>query len=102
MPVGYKCTLLLFISFFLVSCKKDKKDTQPPTISFNSPASGQTYKMFDTIVVNAHINDNEHLSSVSVVLTDMNRVPQQEGVNASVPSADFILSMNYILTQFHL
>ncbi len=101
MNLVFKNALLLFI-FFLISCKKDKKDTQPPIISFNIPVSGQTYKMFDTIPVNAHISDNEHISSVSITLTDINHVPQQSSINASIPSANFILTMNYILNQFHL
>ena len=96
-----KAVFLLFI-FFLFSCKKDKKDTQPPIIAFATPASGQSFKMYDTILVTAHVSDNQHLSSINVTLTDLNHIAQQSSYSIPIQSADFILTTNYILTQFHL
>lgn len=101
MKIVYKGVVLLFI-FFLISCKKNKKDTQPPTISITYPISGQAYKMFDTVRVYAHVSDNERLASVSITLTDANHVAQQGSINASIISDDIIVDMKYILTQFHL
>ena len=88
--------------FFLISCKKDKKDTQAPGIGCFSPTAGQHYKMFDTIIVNAQITDNEHLSSVNVTLTDLNHAPLQASYSVPIPSASFTFAIKYVLTQFHL
>ena len=88
--------------FFLLSCKKDKKDTQSPVISFVSPTSGQTYKMFDTIAVSAHVSDNMHLSYINVTLTDANHGTLQASYSVPITSLDFIFNIKYILTQFHL
>jgi hypothetical protein len=101
MKLILKTAFLLFI-FFLASCKKNPKDTQPPVVTFNSPVSGQSYKMGDTIAVNAHVSDNEHLASVNVTLTDLNHTLQQGSYNVPVQSANFIININYILTNIHL
>jgi len=97
----FKASFFLFI-FFLISCKKDKKDTQAPGIGCFLPAVGQHYKMFDTIIVNAQVTDNEHLSSVNVTLTDLNHAPLQASYSVPIPSAGFTFTIKYILTQFHL
>ena len=88
--------------FFLISCKKDKKDTQAPGIGCFSPTAGQHYKMFDTVIVNAQITDNEHLSSVNITLTDLNHAPLQASYSVAIPSASFTFAVKYVLTQFHL
>ena len=95
-------TLFLLFIFFLVACKKNKKDTQPPVIVFYSPTSGQAFKMFDTLAVNVNVSDNEHLSFVNVVLTDLNHSPVQNILNIPVTSSDFTFSVSYYLTQYHL
>jgi hypothetical protein len=110
MKVVFKAGFFLFI-FFLISCKKDKKDTQPPVITFNAPATGQTFNyILDSasqtyhipINVNAHVLDNEHLSSVYVVLTDINHTPVQGSDMIAIPSVNFILNITYDVTQFRL
>lgn len=88
--------------FFLLSCKKDKKDTQSPTITFTSPTNGQAYKMFDTIAVSARVTDNAHLSYINVTLTDANHGALQASYSVPITSLDFIFNIKYILTQFHL
>ena len=89
MKLALKASFLLFI-FFLISCKKDKKDIQPPAITFISPASAQTYKMFDTILVSARVTDNQHLSSINVTLTDLNHTPLQSSYSVPISSEGFI------------
>ena len=86
----------------MLSCKKDKKDTQSPVITFISPSNGQTYKMFDTIGVSAHVSDNMHLSYINVTLTDANHGALQASYSVPITSLDFIFNIKYILTQFHL
>ncbi|HKC68784.1 MAG TPA: hypothetical protein VKG26_11180 [Bacteroidia bacterium] len=88
--------------FFLLSCKKDKKDSIAPSIVCNSPTVGQHYNMFDTVVVNAQVSDNEHLSSVNVTLTDLNHTPLQASMPVPIQSAGFTFTLKYILTQYHL
>ena len=88
--------------FFLLSCKKDKKDTQSPNITFVSPNNGQTYKMYDTIIVSAHVSDNQHISYINVTLTDANHSALQASYSVPISSADFTFNIKYILTQFHL
>ena len=101
MKLALKASFLLFI-FFLISCKKDKKDIQPPAITFISPASAQTYKMFDTILVSARVTDNQHLSSINVTLTDLNHTPLQSSYSVPISSEGFIFNVGYILTKFQL
>jgi hypothetical protein len=101
MKLVFTTVAFLFI-FFLTSCKKDKKDTQSPTITYISPTNGQAYKMFDTIAVNARVGDNVHLSYVTVTLTDANHSALQASYSVPITSTDFIFNIQYILTQFHL
>ncbi|MHB8261286.1 MAG: hypothetical protein ACYDCN_08860 [Bacteroidia bacterium] len=104
-------TSLLLLLFVLANCKKDKKDKIPPVIVFNSPTGQPTYnysldptlKTYTmTIAVGARVSDNKYLSSVSVMLTDLNHVPQQGSVNVPIASTDFTFNLSYEVTQFHL
>jgi hypothetical protein len=97
MKLVFTTVAFLFI-FFLTSCKKDKKDTQSPTITYISPTNGQAYKMFDTIAVNARVGDNVHLSYVTVTLTDANHSALQASYSVPITSTDFIFNIQYILT----
>lgn len=101
MKFVFRAAFFLFI-FFLLSCKKDKKDAQAPVIGCFSPAINQHYKMFDTIIVNAQVTDNEHLSSLNVTLTDLNHTPLQASYAVPIQSAGFTFTIKYILTQYHL
>ncbi|HTA63248.1 MAG TPA: hypothetical protein VK835_12360 [Bacteroidia bacterium] len=88
--------------FFLISCKKDKKDTLPPSITCTAPSSGQHVKMFDTLTVSATVTDDQHLSFINVTLTDLNHTPLQPSQPIHIQSASFSFSIKYILTQYHL
>jgi hypothetical protein len=101
MKLIFRASFFLFI-FFLLSCKKDKKDTIPPSITWISPTAGQAYKMYDTLTVSATVTDNEHLSYINVTLTDVNRSPLQASYSVPITSAGFTFNIKYILTQFHL
>ena len=101
MKLVFRASFFLFI-FFLISCKKDKKDTIAPGISCFAPATGQHFNMYDTITVNATVSDNEHLSFVNVTLTDLNHTPLQPSYSVPIQSAGFTFNIKYILTQFHL
>ena len=101
MKLGLRSVFLLFI-FFILSCKKDKKDTESPVISFSSPTSGQTYNMFDSVRVTAHVSDNMHLSYINVTLTDGNHNAVQSSYSIPITSTNFIFDIKYILTNYHL
>jgi len=98
--VSYTAFSLLI--FFLGACKKEKKDTTSPLISISSPASGQTYNMFDTLLVTAHVSDETQLTSVVVSLNDLNNIPVQNTVPVTLQGKDFTFSIKYILTEYHL
>lgn len=97
--------------FILISCKKDKKDTQPPVITFTSPGAGQAFgfvldsvsgKYHLPIRVTAGVSDNVHLSLVYVTLTDMNHTPVQNSDKVPVTSASFTVDIVYDVTEFRL
>jgi hypothetical protein len=64
-------TLLLILSLLIgiVACKK-KDDTQGPSMSIISPSDGSSFSVFDTILVELQVSDNEIVTSVSVTLLD--------------------------------
>ncbi len=88
--------------FFLVACKKEKKDTQSPLVSISSPAEGQSFHMFDTITINAHVGDETHLASVVVSLNDLNNFAIQANYSVPIQGTDFSFTIHYPLTEYHL
>ncbi|MEO8760816.1 MAG: hypothetical protein ABI388_06215 [Bacteroidia bacterium] len=96
---------------FLVGCKKDKKVTIPPTITYSSPSGGQalsyiydaiTHKYHLPINVVARVTDPVHLASIMVSLTDLNHTPLQAPVSVPITSADFVFNIMYDVTDFRL
>jgi hypothetical protein len=97
----YSASALLI--FFLSHCKKKQKgDTTSPTVSISSPANGQSFNMFDTIIINAHVSDETQLTSVVVSLNDLNNIPVQSAVNVGIQGKDFSFTLKYILSEYHL
>jgi hypothetical protein len=101
MKLIFRASFFLFI-FFLLSCKKDKKDVIAPTITCTAPAVGDHHNMFDTITVSATVTDDQHLAYINVTLTDYNHTPLQASYSVPIKSAGFTFTIKYILTQFHL
>jgi len=110
MKLLFRTAFFLFI-FILASCKKDKKVTTPPTITYNAPSTGQAYGyVYDAIAhkyhlpinVIARVTDAVRLSSVNVSLTDMNHTPLQGPVSVPIISADFNFNIIYDVTDFRL
>lgn len=64
--------------------------------------ANQTFHMFDTIVVNAHVSDDVKLTSVTVSLTDMNNTPVQFTANIPIQGKDFSFTIKYILSEYRL
>ncbi len=110
MRLALTLTIVLFI-FILSSCTKDKKDTQPPIITFTTPTNGQSFvflldstsgKYHIPINVTGNVSDNIHLTSVYIILTDMNHTPVQDAYKLSVTSASLTINNTYDVTEFRL
>ena len=88
---------------FFSSCKKkEDKDTTSPIISISSPGGAQTYNMFDTITVVAHVSDETKLTAVFVSLNNSDNIGVQNDVSVAIQSKDFTFTVKYVLTEYHL
>lgn len=94
--------IAVLLLIFFSACKKNKKDTTPPTVSIQSPASGSNFHMFDTIPVTVHVSDETHLTAVTVTLVDANNSVLQYTYNVPIQNNDFTFTAHYVLTNYHL
>ncbi|TVR38493.1 MAG: hypothetical protein EA392_09695 [Cryomorphaceae bacterium] len=62
--------LLICVLWALTACKKQNSDGVGPQVTWNSPAENALIYSVDTIVVNAHITDDEVVRRVKVSLTN--------------------------------
>jgi hypothetical protein len=86
----------------VISCKKDN-DESGPTIVFNTPQENQTFNVFDPVIVNATISDENKITAVSIALLDNQR--NQVHASLAVPVASsprFTLNTAYYLDNIHL
>ena len=86
---------------FFSACKKDK-DEQEPDVTIYSPSINQNYNVLDTIKIHARVSDETKLTSVEVVLQDMNNINVQNAVPIAVQGKDFQFQIDYILYDIHL
>lgn len=93
--------LLLLSVCFLIACKKDKDETEP-VISIFSPYYNQNFNVLDTVKIHARVSDETKLTSVQVVLQDMNGVNAQVSSPVQVQGNEFQFTMDYILYETHL
>ncbi|HRH67149.1 MAG TPA: Ig-like domain-containing protein [Bacteroidia bacterium] len=77
------------------SCKKE--DEIDPVIVLEKPASQITVSPADTILVQARITDNNTIQKVTVQLLSINFVPVSNALILEPSTAEFNLSVNYIL-----
>ncbi|CAG0991047.1 MAG: DUF4625 domain-containing protein [Bacteroidetes bacterium] len=54
------------LPILILSCKKEKADTEKPAIKMNSPTEDAEYKAGETIVFNATFTDNIALSEYDI------------------------------------
>ncbi len=71
-------------------------------VHISGPANGQAFNMFDTIIVSAHVSDENKLTSVVITLTDANNAVLQYTHSVTIKSKDFHFSEEYYLTDHHL
>jgi len=69
-----RLALLVAGILFFTACKKDADDILPQG-SINSPSTGKTYYLPDTVYVNASVSDNNVLRFVKLAVTKGDGVP---------------------------
>ncbi len=96
--------LLLLSAIFISACKKKgpDEDTTYPTITIVKPGSSISYNMFDTIHIQVSVSDDQILKTVTVGLTDLNRIPVQANVNYTPNTAQLDINIGYEITEYHL
>ncbi|MBL7981096.1 MAG: hypothetical protein JNL52_04720 [Flavobacteriales bacterium] len=94
----YLAAVLLVFS----SCRKDKDDQDPPTVSFIAPMEGSTLAVPDTFLVSVSVSDNKEVRSVSVQLLNSSGIPVLPTVTRSVNAASALVSVAMILTSEQL
>lgn len=92
----------MLIFSFAACKKKEKEDTSSPRVMINSPATGASYNMYDTIAVNATVSDETQLTSVLVGLTNANNASVQYSYSVPLQGNSFTFNIQYYLVDLHL
>jgi len=83
------------------ACKKDTTlDT--PSVQIIAPVGLQTFNVFDTIIVQAHVSDADGLKSVNISLTNDQSVQVLGAVTVNITSNSMTFNWPYILSDIHL
>ena len=94
------CYLVILACILVFSCKK--KDTDPPSIIVNYPYENQSFTVYDSISVEAVIQDNKEVTSVDMVLTDQNFVPVLKTFSYYPNKAYYELRTSYIIDDINI
>lgn len=94
---------ILFFSLLILiaGCKKDTS-VDTPTVQISAPAGLQTFNVFDTVWVKAHVADPQGLKSVTVYLANSNSIGVLPVVSMPITSNDMNITVPYILNDIHL
>lgn len=94
---------ILFFSLLILffSCKKDQP-ADSPTVQISAPTGQQTFNVFDTITVRAHVTDPQGLKSISVYLANSQSTQVLPVVSPAITSNDMQISVPYVLSDFHM
>jgi len=94
---------ILFFSLLILffSCKKDPP-ADTPTVQISAPAGLQTFNVFDTIMVTAHVADPQGLKTVNVYLANSQSTQVLPIVSPAITSNDMQITVPYILNDIHL
>lgn len=85
---------------FFSACKK--KDDIHPTVKINSPSSGQSFTVGDTIPVSATISDDKQITSVTVRLLNSGNIPVASSVTVPVSANSYTLNIQFIIDNLYL
>lgn len=99
--IGRKRILIVSLCVLFFSCKKDK-NIDVPSVQIIQPAGIQTFNVFDTIMVKAHVSDAQGLQSVNISLTNGQSTKVLPAVQVAITSNDMTFTWPYILSDFHL
>lgn len=93
--------LLIVISLFLFSCKKEE-DSESPSIQIESPINGFQANVFDTLQILFHASDNVKLEHVRVQLVTTNLIPVEPPVFIEVEGASYTGNFIYIISNHRI
>lgn len=94
--------LCFLVFIFLYGCKKDKNDTERPTISITAPITNSSYSVFEEVNVHVTVEDNRQLDYVKIDIIDNNNVSIVTPKTFSNLSKEENLSATLPLENIHL
>lgn len=95
--------LFLLVSVtILISCKKEKKDNDPPQLTTYSPSNGTSFNMFDTINIQAQFKDEQQLTSITISLRDLNGISVQPSGTEALSGNSRSYSTRYVLYEYRI
>ena len=93
---------MLLLALFIVSCKKEGKDQQPPQLVIEEPVSGAFFQAPDTLLVHGKVSDNEKVVRVTAVLKNEQDTKALPGVTIYPDSPFQEFFMSYPINELHL
>lgn len=90
------CSMLM-----LSACRKDKDDTAP-AVQILYPAAGSTVSVPDTITIGVHVEDNEGVEQLTVMLADADGLPVGPMALLDIHSASAELQVDLAITSERL
>lgn len=96
-----KCTLIVVLICFILSCKKDK-DSQNPTIEITQPYENESLNSLDTVLFKGRVSDDQNIEFIRISLKNNDNTKVLEDVVIHTDKRDFELKKSYILDDIHL
>ncbi|HSY76715.1 MAG TPA: Ig-like domain-containing protein, partial [Bacteroidia bacterium] len=91
----------LIVGIAFISCKKDN-NIGSPTVQITAPASNAVFKVFDTIVIKAHVSDAVSLQSVTVYMVNNQNIPVLPTATIPITSNNMSFTCPYEISDVHL
>lgn len=91
-------TIVFLICSLMLACRADK-DEECPTIHITSPAENHHYSVYDTILVNALIEDETQLTKIEITITDENHTPVQSTIALNPENKKTSISIPFIISN---
>jgi hypothetical protein len=86
---------------YFTSCKKDK-DTNSPSVIFESPQENQSFNVYDNMPVRVKISDDYNLISATITLVNSEFNPVHNSYNINVSGFTYLYNEHYSLDNIHL
>ena len=92
-------TLIIASIIFFCSCQKDR-DTVAPIITILTPTDLSTFRVLDQVPIEARIEDNENIKSITVSLFNQSTRTQAGGAVVVQPNQSvYILDLSYTISD---